>query len=233
MTAARQPFVEARIVVGYPNLTVEVNLEADRGDIVGIVGPNGAGKSTVLRAIAGLQPLDDGRITIASTVVDDPSKGVLVAAAQRRVGVVFQDYRLFPHLSAQDNVAFGLRCRGMTRRAARSAALEWLERVDLIDHRDHKPAALSGGQAQRVALARSLATVPDVLLLDEPLTAIDPGARQRIREDVARYLHGFRGATILVSHDHDDIRALTTRAVVLAKGTVAWHGPTVELNEHL
>ena len=121
----------------------------------------------------------------------------------------------------------------MTRRAARSAALEWLERLDLIDHRDHKPAALSGGQAQRVALARSLATVPDVLLLDEPLTAIDPGARQRIREDVARYLHGFRGATILVSHDHDDIRALTTRAVVLAKGTVAWHGPTVELNEHL
>src|SRR5205085_7876386 len=130
---------------------------------------------TILRALAGLQPIDRGRITINGRVVDDSAADVLVAPQDRRVGVVFQDYRLFAHLSALDNVAFGLRCRGTSRPEARRTAREWLERLDVADHAGHRPAALSGGQAQRVALARALATEPDVLLLDEPLAAIDPG----------------------------------------------------------
>ncbi len=229
MTSTGDPFVDAKIVVRYPQFNVDLHLEAKRGDIIGVVGPNGAGKTTMLRALAGLQPLDGGRITIGSIVVDDPAQGILVAAAQRRVGVVFQDYRLFPHLTALDNVAFGLRCRGMNRSAARSTAAEWLDRVDVADHRDHKPAALSGGQAQRVALARALATVPDVLLLDEPLAAIDRDARQRIREDLARYLDGFSGTTILVSHDGVDIRTLAKQAVRLENGSINWAGPAHQL----
>jgi molybdate transport system ATP-binding protein len=220
VTDTLSPFVDATIVVSFPTLTIDVRLQADRGDIVGLVGPNGAGKSTVLRVLAGLQPLHDGRVIIGSRVVDDPALGVLITAAQRRVGVVFQDYRLFAHLTALDNVAFGLRCHGMKRRAARAAAAEWLERLDITDHADHKPAALSGGQAQRVALARALATVPDVLLLDEPLAAIDSDTRQRIREDLARYLDGFQGTTILVSHDQADIQAIASRTVMLDKGII-------------
>jgi molybdate transport system ATP-binding protein len=225
-------FLDARIVVRYPQLTVDAEVSAARGEIIGLVGPNGAGKSTVLRAIAGLQALDDGRITIAKTVVDDPANDVLVPPPHRRVGVVFQDYRLFPHLTALDNVAFGLRRRGMKRDTAREAAADWLKRLDVIDHAGHKPSTLSGGQAQRVALARALATVPDVLLLDEPFAAIDTEARGRIRDDLARYLSGFTGTTILVSHQPDDIGALTQRAIVLGRGVVVWQGPSEEL-QHL
>ncbi len=222
-------FLDARIVVRYPQLTVDVEIGAARGEIIGLVGPNGAGKSTVLRAIAGLQVLDDGHITIANSVVDDPADEVLVPPPQRRVGVVFQDYRLFPHLNALDNVAFGLRCRGMKRDTARAAAADWLKRLDVIDHAGHKPSTLSGGQAQRVALARALATVPDVLLLDEPFAAIDTDARGRIRDDLARYLSGFTGTTILVSHQPEEIRALTSKALVLERGGVVWEGPSQAL----
>lgn len=137
----------------------------------------------MLRAFARLRALDRGQIAINGVVVDDPDGDVLIDAQKRKVGVVFQDYRLFPHLSALDNIAFGLRSRGLKCSAARRIAAEWLDRLDLASHGDYKPATLSGGQAQRVALARALAIQPDVLLLDEPLAAIDPDSRAPIRED--------------------------------------------------
>lgn len=223
------PFLDARVGVDYPARRIDVHLSAERGEIVGLVGPNGAGKTTVLRAIAGLRAVDQGRIAINGVVVDDAASDVFVAASRRRIGVVFQDYRLFPHLDALDNVAFGLRCHGADRRGARAAAMQWLERVELADHHHHRPAALSGGQAQRVALARALATSPDVLLLDEPLAAIDARSRARIIDDLGRFLSEFSGATILVSHDHDDVRALAHRAIALDRGVVAWRGPSAQL----
>jgi molybdate transport system ATP-binding protein len=212
--------LHASIVVRFPTITVDVTLEAARGEVIGLVGPNGSGKTTILRAIAGLRPLDAGRITLNGVVVDDPQDGVLVRPQERRVGVVFQDYRLFPHLSALDNVAFGLRAGGMGRREARRLALERLARLDLIDHADHRPAMLSGGQAQRVALARALVTKPDVLLLDEPLSAIDVESRARIRANLAARLRDFPGATILVSHDPADIAATASRTVTLEHGAI-------------
>jgi molybdate transport system ATP-binding protein len=221
--------LSADVKVDYPTLSIDVALRGRAGDIIGMVGANGAGKTTVLRAIAGLQPLDAGRIEINSAIVDDPEADVFIDPQKRRVGVVFQDYRLFPHLSALDNIAFGLRCRSRDRRAARVLAGQWLSRLDLDGHADARPATLSGGQAQRVALARALATEPDVLLLDEPLAAIDPESKARIRDDLGRYLRDFRGVTVLVSHHHDDIRALAGQAVVVEAGHITWTGPSDQL----
>ena len=214
------PLLEARVVVRFPALTVDVAIHASVGEVIGLTGGNGSGKTTILRAIAGLRAIDAGRITIGGTVVDDPDAKVLVDPQQRRVGVVFQDYRLFPHLSALDNVAFGLRASGMRRGEARRLALERLERLDLADHAGHRPAALSGGQAQRVALARALITNPDVLLLDEPLSAIDVPSRERIRTNLAARLRDFPGVAILVSHDRADIDEMATRSLTVEHGTV-------------
>ncbi len=222
-------FLHAIVGVDHPTLSVDVELRVDAGQSLGLVGRNGAGKTTVLRAIAGLRPLDRGSITLNNVVVDDPSTDTFVEPQRRKVGVVFQDYRLFPHLSALDNVAFGLRCASLDRKAARSQAAEWLAQLDLAEHANAMPAALSGGQAQRVALARALAIQPDVLLLDEPLAAIDPNARMRIREDLSRYLSGFKGVTVIVSHQHDDVRALASQAIIVEAGRVAWSGPSADL----
>ena len=237
MTNARTPHSElsalsalsAHVIVEFPSLRIDVDFAAQAGETIGLVGPNGSGKSTVLRAIAGLEPLDGGRITIGDVAVDDPDRGVLVPPQGRRVGVVFQDYRLFPHLTALENVAFALRRHGHGRVAARTEARRWLERFDLLDHGEHRPATLSGGQAQRVALARALATEPAVLLLDEPLAAIDPSSRRRIRDDLLHYLADFKGVTVLVSHHHDDIRALASSALTIEAGLVTWAGPAAEV----
>lgn len=224
-------FLDAHVVVRFPRLTIDAHLQAHRREVIGVVGANGAGKTTVIRAIAGLEQIDEGRIVVNAIVVDDPIADVLVPSQQRRVGVVFQDYRLFTHLSALENVAFALRCRSGNRGLARATAMQWLERFDLAMYRDHLPGTLSGGQSQRVALARALAMEPDVLLLDEPLAAIDPDARSRIRDDLARYLADFNGATVLISHQHDDIVGLATTAMALDAGVVRWRGPADELSE--
>jgi molybdate transport system ATP-binding protein len=155
------------------SLDLDIDLEAKAGEVVAILGPNGAGKTTLLRCLAGLQPIDEGRISLGDMILDEPATDTFVAAEHRPVSVVFQDYLLFAHLSALDNVAFGLRARGMPRNKAREQAGEWLERLGLTDHAQHRPATLSGGQQQRVALARALATNPKLLLLDEPLAALD------------------------------------------------------------
>ena len=179
----------------------EVSLRVEQGEIVALLGPNGAGKSTVLRVLAGLTPIDSGCITIDDSVVDDPAADVFVATDARPVGVVFQDYLLFANMTAVENVAFGLRARGIPRAQARAIAAEWLGRMGLADHAGHRPHQLSGGQAQRVALARALATQPRLLLLDEPLSALDAGTRAEVRGDLRRHLATFEGMRLLVTHD--------------------------------
>ena len=210
----------ADIGVTFPSLSIDVSFSIGRGERIGLVGANGSGKTTILRTIAGLHPIDTGVIRISGRVADDPSARILLAPQARRVAMVFQDYRLFPHLSAVDNVAFGLQQRGIHRREAHRLAMGWLERVGLMDHAYHRPAALSGGQAQRVALARALATEPEVLLLDEPLAAIDASSRATLRTEIAQHLAGFAGATIVVSHQPDDIAALTTRIITIDRGRI-------------
>lgn len=210
-------------------LAVRVRFSVEPGELVAVLGPNGAGKSTVLRCIAGLLPIDAGRIEVDATVLDDPSTRTFVAPERRPVGVVFQDYLLFAHLSALENVAFGLRARGADKATAREAAAGWLERVGLAGHDRHRPGELSGGQAQRVALARALAIDPAVLLLDEPLAALDAGARGAVRRDLARHLDSFTGTRVMVTHDPVDAYALADRVVVLEHGVVVQDGTLAEV----
>jgi molybdate transport system ATP-binding protein len=210
-------------------IDLQVQLEADDGETLAVLGPNGAGKTTLLRTLSGLLPLDRGTIAIDGVTVDEPRSGVFVEPARRSVGVVFQEYLLFPHLSLLDNVAFGLRSRGVSRRAARAKADAWLARVGLADRGGDKPRQLSGGQAQRVALARALAPEPRLLLLDEPLAALDVGTRIELRRELRTHLASFEGARVLVTHELLDAVALADRIIVLEEGRVAQHGTIAEV----
>ncbi|MBA3248734.1 MAG: ABC transporter ATP-binding protein [Geodermatophilaceae bacterium] len=219
----------AHVYVHRGPLLVDLHLTVDPGRIVALLGPNGAGKSTVLRVLAGLTPPDGGRIVLDGVVLDDPVADVRVAPHDRPVGMVFQDHLLFPHLTTVDNVAFGLRTRGMSRSAAREQARHWVERMGLADHAAAKPRALSGGQSQRVALARALAGQPRLLLLDEPLSALDARTKLDVRAELRRHLAGYDGATVLVTHDPVDAMALADQLVVVERGRIVQEGLPVDV----
>jgi molybdate transport system ATP-binding protein len=206
------------------DFTLELGLEIGAGEVVALLGPNGAGKSTALRALAGLLPLTSGQITIADHVVADPALGIHRGPHERAIGVVFQDYLLFPHLTVLDNVAFGPQVHKCRRPDARRRAAVWLDRVGISDLAKAKPAAISGGQAQRVALARALATEPRLLLLDEPLSALDAKTHLLVRTEVRRHLADFPGATLLVTHDPVDAAVLADRLIVIEHGRVVQQG---------
>jgi molybdate transport system ATP-binding protein len=222
--------LDACIVLDLGALHLDVALALDGGRTAAIVGPNGAGKTTLLRALAGLEPITSGCVVLNGRVLDDPANGVSVPAEQRGIGFVFQDYLLFPHLSAIDNVAFGLRARGVGRTQARRRAVDWLQRLGLDGHGDARPDALSGGQAQRVALARALVTEPQMLLLDEPLAALDATTRAQTRRDLRRYLDGFDGVRVIVTHDVVDAAALADELIVLEAGAIAQRGTTDDIS---
>ena len=188
--------LDAHVVVRRDDFELDARLQVAPGETAALLGPNGAGKSTLVAALAGLLPLADGAIRLAGRVLDDPAANVFVPPEQRRIGVVFQDLVLFEHLSALDNVAFGLTARGTRRAEARQRAQMWLNAMDLGDLGHRRPRALSGGQRQRVALARALASEPDLLLADEPLGSLDVTARNRLRRNLAAHL----------SSSHNDAR---------------------------
>ncbi len=206
---------------------LDVSLDVAAGEVVALLGPNGAGKSTALRILAGLVPLDSGSITLDGDEIAGPDMSR--PPEDRRVGVVFQDYLLFPHMSALDNVAFGPRCAGQSRASARSIATGWLARMGLAEVAGVKPSSLSGGQAQRVALARALATAPTLLLLDEPLAALDARTRLTVRSDLRRHLADFEGATLMVTHDPLDAMVLADRIVVIEDGSIVQSGTPAEI----
>ncbi|HTY72586.1 MAG TPA: ABC transporter ATP-binding protein [Actinomycetes bacterium] len=208
---------------------LDAGVSARPGEVVAIVGPNGAGKTSLLRCLAGLHPLTDGYVRLGDSVLEDPSQGVRVPTQQRPVGVVFQDYLLFPHLSVLDNVAFGPRCRGQRRAASRRTARPWLDRMGLAAYAGSRPGELSGGQAQRVALARALASGPQLLLLDEPLSALDAGTRGEVRADLRRHLHAFSGPSLVVTHDAVEAMVLADSLLVLEGGRVAQRGTPAEV----
>ena len=221
--------LQASVDVTLGPLHLDVELAVGAGEAVAVVGPNGAGKTTLLRVLAGLQPLDAGRVVLGDVVLEDAAASVDVAPESRRVGFLFQDNLLFPHLSAIENVAFGLRSSGMGVAPARRVAAGWLDRLGLADHADVVPAALSGGQAQRVALARALATEPLLLLLDEPLAALDASTLLDARRTLRRHLDGYEGVTVVVTHDPLEARALADRLVVLEGGRIVQSGTLAEI----
>jgi molybdate transport system ATP-binding protein len=206
------------------DFVLSVSLAAAPGQVVGVLGPNGAGKSTLLSAVAGLTPVSAGRITLAGQVMDDADSGAFLETARRPVGFVFQNYRLFPHLTVADNVAFSPRARGVGKHAAQAAAGHWLSRLGLTDLADRKPGQLSGGQAQRVALARALAGQPRLLLLDEPLSALDAGTRLDVQAELKRHLADFAGPSLLVTHDPLEALVLADRVLVLEEGRIVQDG---------
>jgi molybdate transport system ATP-binding protein len=224
--------LEARVELILGQLHLEVDLAVASGELVVLLGPNGAGKTTLLRALAGLVPLDRGRVVLDGRVLEDAEGGEWVATEHRPIGFVFQDYLLFPHLSALENVAFGLRARGLPKVEARRRAAAWLERVGLAAHAASRPRALSGGQAQRVALARAMAGDPRLLLLDEPLAALDAATRTEVRRDLRRHLASFEGTRLLVTHDPLEAIALADRLVVLEEGKVTQTGTPAEVSGH-
>lgn len=215
-------------VAGFP---IDFAMTARPGETIALLGPNGAGKTSVLRALAGLLPIDEGRTVLDETVLDDVATRVHVPPERRPISVVFQDYLLFPHLSVAENVAFGLRARGVPRREAALEAADWIERLGLAEQAGRRPGALSGGQAQRVALARAMATRPRLLLLDEPMAALDASTRVSLRRQLRRQLSDYAGVRLLVTHDPVEALAMADRLLVMEGGRVVQEGLTSEVTQ--
>lgn len=212
---------------GAHELRVELAIPA--ATTLALVGPNGAGKSTCVHAIAGLLRITTGRIALGPEVWDAGGGCAPLAPEARGVGLVPQGGLLFPHLSVLSNVAYGARARGLGRDAAWHAAEAELRRVGLAAFAARRPRELSGGEAQRVALARALASMPRVLLLDEPLSAVDASTRLALRADLARHLAGFPGPRLVVTHDAVDAFVLAERIAVLEEGRIVQQGTAAEI----
>ncbi len=216
--------------VRVPLRSFELNVALSQdGETMALVGPSGAGKSTVIRAIAGLTRPSAGRISIDGQAVFDAERRVDLPAEDRSVGVVFQDYALFPHLSVRSNVAFGPRSRGLRRAAALRRADGWLERLRIEALAARRPATLSGGERQRVALARALAAEPRILLLDEPMAALDAATKGVVAAELAAALREAALPTVLVSHDFADVVGLADRIAVMEAGHIVQVGAPEEL----
>lgn len=209
----------------------DVSFEFDcaDGEVVAVLGPNGAGKSTLLSVIAGLIRPDTGRVLLGDDVVTDTDRGTFVPVHARGVASLTQNALLFPHLSVEANVAFGPRSRGLRKREAHFRARAWLESVDAIELAGRKPGELSGGQAQRVAVARALAADPRVLLLDEPMSALDVDTAPALRRVLRRVLREQRRTAVIVTHDLLDALALADTVVVVESGRIVERGPTTEV----
>ena len=203
---------------------LEADLTAAPGEVVGILGPNGAGKTTLLRALSGLDALSSGSIRLGDLTLDDAATDTFVPVERRPVALVFQNYRLFPHLDVRDNVAYAPRVQGAGRLQARAAADTWLERLDLTALATRRPHEISGGQAQQVALARALAAEPRLLLLDEPLSALDARTRLDVRARLRSHLDQFTGPVLIITHDPLEAMIMADRLVVIENGRVVQQG---------
>ena len=207
---------------GHTTAVKGLNLELEQGEIGCLLGSSGCGKSTVLRAICGFEPAKSGEIHLRNKVVSSPS--IHIPPNQRRVGMVFQDFALFPHLNVLENIAFGLQHQPIHERAA--LAREWLKRVSLADKAGAYPHELSGGQQQRVALARAMAPEPDLILLDEPFSSLDIDLRERLAIEMREILKVNNITALLVTHDQLEAFAIADKVGVMADGKVIqWDSP--------
>lgn len=216
-----------RRTYGAETAVSDVSLTAPQGKLLALLGPSGSGKSTILRLIAGLEPVDAGEIRFGADLVS--TSRFTLPAEQRRVGMVFQDYALFPHLSVGANVAFGLNTMGKA--AREETALGWLDRVGLRRKAHAYPHELSGGEQQRVALARALAPSPRAVLLDEPFSGLDPVLRAELRDATVVTLAESGATTLLVTHDAEDALQTADKIAILKEGRVLQEAPPREAYE--
>jgi molybdate transport system ATP-binding protein len=219
--------LHVEVVVRRGDFALDVTVYVAPGEVVALLGRNGSGKSTLLATVAGLLRPDSGRIVLDGRVLTDTAAGVALPPHRRRIGLLAQQPLLFPHLSVLDNVAFAPLAAGTPRRAAREAALRHLTEVDAAEFARRRPGRLSGGQAQRIALARALASDPDLLLLDEPLSAVDVESAPALRSLLHTVLAG--RLALIVTHQVIDALVLADRVVVLDGGRVVEQGPTREV----
>lgn len=225
--APRRSGLAVRAVVERGAFRLDVEFSVAPGEVLGVLGPNGAGKTTLLRALAGLDALSEGTITLDGQTFD--AADTFRPAHKRPIGVVFQNYRLFPYLNVRDNVAFAARSQRISKGAAREGAERWLTRLALTEYANRKPGQLSGGQAQRVALARALAAEPALLLLDEPLAALDARTKLDVRTELRRHLTDFPGPALLVTHDPLEAMVLTDRLLVIENGRIVQQGTPADV----
>ncbi len=216
------PALHAELGHAVGGLELDVRLDVPAGRCLALAGTSGAGKTTILRLLAGTSRPDRGRVAHGAEVWFDHARGICRAPEARRCGYVFQDYALFPHLSAWRNVAYGLRADSARER--RAVAVAWLERFALGDRVEARPATLSGGERQRVALARALAPEPKVLLLDEPLSALDASTRAQASRELAATLHSLDVPVVLVTHEFGEAALLGDQIGVIDRGRIVQRG---------
>jgi len=210
----------------YPGFELSAVFSTGR-ERLGLLGASGSGKSMMLRCIAGLVKPEAGRVLLNGRVLLDTANGINVKPAQRRIGIVFQDYALFPHLTVHENIGFGLHEK--TAHQQKECVLYWSKMMQIDRQLDAHPAELSGGQRQRVALARALAMEPEALLLDEPFSALDAHLRRQMEEQLRETLDGYRGVMVFVTHDRDEAFRLCQRLAVLSEGRTEAIGPKDEI----
>lgn len=201
----------------------QVNLEIREGELVTLLGPSGCGKSTLLRCVAGLTEMDGGHIWLDNQSIAE------LPPRSREIGMVFQSYALFPNMTVSENIEYGMRMHKASGEARRQRSMELLELIDLVDKRDAYPQQLSGGQQQRVALARSLAVRPKVLLLDEPLSALDAKIRKNLRSEIREIQKKFNITTIFVTHDQEEALTLSDRVCLMNQGNIVQQGAPEEI----
>jgi putative spermidine/putrescine transport system ATP-binding protein len=218
MSASYLELKGIRKTFGDTTVLNDVDLSIREGELVTLLGPSGCGKSTLLRCIAGLTELDEGRILLGHTDIGR------LPPRQREVGMVFQSYALFPNLTVYENIEYGLKMRGEGKAARKSRCEELLALVDLEEKRNSYPQQLSGGQQQRVALARSLAVQPKVLLLDEPLSALDAKIRKSLRAEIRDIQRRLKMTTIFVTHDQEEALTVSDRICIMNHGNIVQDG---------
>lgn len=198
----------------------EVSFSLEQGKCLALLGPSGCGKSTLLNILAGLLPSDGGRLLLGGKVIEDGSKGVSLSAQKRRFAVVFQDLSLWPHMTVHENVAFGLENMGLSREDKNVRVEEALKRTGIFLLRHRYPVTLSGGQQQRVAIARAIVVEPSVLLMDEPLAALDANLRDAMRDEIAGLIRRLNITTVYVTHDHGEAMTIAHQVAVMNEGQI-------------
>ena len=212
-----------------PKAVSELDLTIDDGDFMCMLGPSGCGKTTTLRMIAGLEHPTSGSIVVGDNVMDSVSDGIFVPAEKRDMGLVFQTYALWPHLTVEKNIAFGLDLRKQSKSQQKSRAAEVMKTMGIEKYGDRYPSQLSGGQQQRVALARMLAVNPGVMLLDEPLSNLDSRLRLEMRAELGRIHDEFKSTIVFVTHDQWEAMTLATRIAVMFEGRLQQIGSPTEI----
>lgn len=221
-------FTAQNLKQNFDSVNIDVSFECEKGTMTSIVGPSGSGKSTVLRLISGLnKPFEDQNLILDGKDIN------LLPPAKREIGMVFQSHGLFNHLKVEDNVAYGLISKGMKRKEARQKASEFLKYFDLEGFEKRWPETLSGGEAQRVSLARTLITRPKLVLFDEPLSALDAPLRKKLAAFIRQLQKDFGFTGIMVTHDINEAKAVSDKIILMKNGKIFWNGNPEDFDEKL